>query len=155
MTRKLFTLAVLLVGRAASQQTPNCPSLEQPALYLVNGDGHVCIIDHPRQVDTWLLSANARDWIVLTATRTDPSSSFFPNIVLIGPDGQIVAGALGHHNVALVNVSAPSSGTYSVQISSNAGQGGAPLDGTGGILLWYWRRHPNHLIRLQAMTAVQ
>lgn len=83
-------------------------------------------------VDTWTFHSAGGEAVFLSIADTDNNDLFWPFISLIGPDGATVASSLGNA-VARIVVTTPAtrSGTYTVFVSSNSGQGSGNLHATG------------------------
>jgi hypothetical protein len=80
---------------------------------------------HPGEIvlgdmDVWTFAANAGDDITLAVGEFEPTVSFNPWIRLIGPTGTLIANSLGAQAAQINNVTAPSTGTYTVIVSAHA-----------------------------------
>jgi hypothetical protein len=83
-------------------------------------------------VDPWSFTANQGNLIVLSIGEVSSTSTLWPWIRLMSPTGAIIGEHWGY-SVAQINLTAPSSGTYSVIVGSNDGSG--IYSGTGNYML--------------------
>jgi hypothetical protein len=86
---------------------------------LINGANHSGAISTAGEIDTWTFVATAGTGIVVDIGETGVNSAFVPWIRLFGPGGGLVAGGNNWGALAAqIAVTAPSSGTYTVQVAS-------------------------------------
>ena len=121
--RRLVWLAVLSLlvsgGLAHAQGT------------LTNGETHTGNIASSGQIDSWTFSATIGDHINLGIGEVEPTNNFSPWLRLLGPTGTLLANTANTVADQIYNVTAPQTGTYTVQVASYIN---VP-NGTGGYTL--------------------
>jgi len=84
---------------------------------LTNGENHAGTISVAGEVDVWTFGATAGDAIVVAIGETGGDSAFVPWIRLHRPDNTIIGNQSGTL-AAQIEVVAPATGTYTVEVAS-------------------------------------
>src|SRR5262249_14991524 len=97
---------------------------EGGALALGNGaTGRI----HMGDVDVWTFSATQGSSITIAVSEVGTNTAFVPWIHLVRPDGTVITNAY-HDTLAQVTITAPTTGTYYIIISSGDTGADAPGD---------------------------
>ncbi len=86
---------------------------------MTNGENHAGEISIAGEVDSWTFTATAGDAIILRIGEVGGNSVFTPWIRLYGPTGGAPLGSQSNLLVAEIAVTAPLTGTYTVDVASN------------------------------------
>jgi uncharacterized repeat protein (TIGR01451 family) len=110
-------LAVILAAQALAVLSSTVANAQGP---IANGETRIGSILVTNETDSWTFSANAGDAIVVRVGEVNTALAFTPRIQLLDPSSAVLATATGT-SAAEITTNAPSSGTYTVRVSDNAG----------------------------------
>ncbi len=112
-------ILTLAVNAAYTRGTPNRATVTIADGTLVNGLNYTGSISRAGETDVARFTAAAGSSIIVSIAETGANSAFVPWIRLLGPSGAIVAFGNNWGDLAAqFQVTAPTTGTYTVQIAS-------------------------------------
>jgi hypothetical protein len=106
-----------LLGRVVIASLVLFPAAAFAQGAMSNGENHTGTISAAGEVDSWTFTATAGDAIVLGIGEVGADSAFVPWIRLIRPDA-VLAGNQSGTLAAQIEIVAPLTGTYTVQVAS-------------------------------------